>query len=132
MSARRIRTAIAVAVCAVTAGAAAGSASAANYGAIYLDKYNGAAGASWDYPTLYRAQARALRVCRAQGGTRCRPVTWYRNGCGAVAWSTRDGHWGAYGGSRTMKAARTRAMQQCTLRGGGCRVRISACTTRYY
>lgn len=85
-------------------------------GAISLDRHNGAAGYSYNYATLDRASARALQSCRAHGGRRCQRVTWYRNGCGAVAWS-RNGAWGSFGRARTLAVARSRAMRECRRRG---------------
>ncbi|HEX4399312.1 MAG TPA: DUF4189 domain-containing protein, partial [Trebonia sp.] len=61
-------------------------------GAIAVDKHNGAAGSSWNYPTRRAAGRKALTAChsfipRHGGAGRCTIMFWVSNQCAAVvAW----------------------------------------------
>lgn len=132
MGTKALRRLLVIVGLVIVGGASASSASAANYGAIYLDPYNGAGGYSYNYPTLYKASAKALQTCKRYKGTRCKRVTWFRNGCGAVYWDRTNRAWGSFGGARTMYAAKVKALQQCRRHGQACRMRLAACTTRRY
>jgi Domain of unknown function (DUF4189) len=54
------------------------------YGAIAYSPDTGSAGYSYNYHSRFDAEAIALRHC-GRDGTGCRIVTWFRNGCGALA-----------------------------------------------
>jgi hypothetical protein len=111
-------------VCAalVCLGAAPAGAAPARYGAIAVDRAAGARGVSWDYPSRAAAERRAVAECARAG---CRPVVWFRDGCGAVA---TDGPRLAWGVAPTRARARALARHACGR--SGCRVIAWGCTSR--
>lgn len=69
------------------------------FGAIAVDKHNGAAGWSWNYPTQRAAERKALAAChsfipRHGGGGRCTIMFWVSNQCAAVVAWKRSRHGG--------------------------------------
>jgi hypothetical protein len=101
------------------------------FGAIAVDRTDGAYGFSLDYPTRAGAERRALRECRIHAGSPgCRTVVWVRDGCASVAVRRReDGSLArvSWGIGTTRRQAQVRARTKC---GAQCRVLAWTCTTR--
>ncbi|WP_330229538.1 DUF4189 domain-containing protein [Nocardia sp. NBC_00508] len=77
-----------------------------NYGAIALSTSTGLIGYSYDYPDSASAQRRAVSSC---GAADCSTVVWFRNGCGAVAYSSNSGSW-SWGYASSRRAAQGQAL----------------------
>jgi hypothetical protein len=121
---RRGRVAMVALACAALAiaGAVPAAAAPARFGAIAVDRASGARGVSWDYPSRVAAETRAVSECGRRG---CRPVVWFRDGCGAVA---TNGSRLAWGVAPTKGRARALARKACDR--SGCRVIAWGCTSR--
>ncbi|WP_280253360.1 DUF4189 domain-containing protein [Nocardia abscessus] len=78
-----------------------------NYGAIALSTSTGLIGYSYDYPTSSAAQQRAVSSC---GAADCESVVWFRNGCGAVAYSSGSGSW-SWGYASSRRSAQSQALR---------------------
>lgn len=109
----------------------AASQTAPYFGAIAVDRSDGAYGFSLDYPTRAGAERRALRECRIHADSSgCRTVVWVRDGCASVAVRRRENGslarvtWGI---GTTRRPAQVRARTKC---GPQCRVLAWTCTTR--
>lgn len=99
-----------------------------NFGAIAFSPSTEIYGYSRDYALQSDAESRALKECRAAGGSKdCEVVLWFRNTCGALA---SDGE-GAYGAewAETALQAQNRALAYCAEQTSrSCSVRFSLCT----
>ncbi len=98
---------------------------AANYGALAYSHDNGSYGYSYDFSTQWAADERARQEC----GYGCKIVVQFHDACAAYA----TGHGTNYGWAveSTSQTAKDRALYECSIRGGGCAVRVWGCTTRY-
>jgi hypothetical protein len=102
------------------------SAGAAGYGALAIDDNQGSRhGFSYDYPTAYAAQERALQEC----GAGCTIVNTFETGCAAYAADQAPGStvygWGT---STTRADAERIAMDFCWQYGGTqCLIRVWGC-----
>lgn len=105
-----------------TSGALAGE---PFYGAISYSPSSGATGWGYDFRDRDDAAEAAQRNCR-RFASDCKVVTWFKDGCGAVAANAEDfeGAW-----SRSRDDALTRAMFRCLVNGPGCSVVRWVCTT---
>ncbi|MFI9510189.1 DUF4189 domain-containing protein [Nocardia sp. NPDC052566] len=74
------------------------------YGAIAVSSSTGRYGYSYDYPSYAAAEGRALSGC---GAGDCKVLVSWRNGCGALAYSSK--YWSA-GAASTLPAARSKAL----------------------
>lgn len=97
----------------------------AGYGAIAYSPSSGAYGYSYNYPSRYTAESRALNECAARGGG-CRVMVWFRNACGALATGAGRAYGWAWNTSRS--AARARALAECRARTSGCYIRVLVCS----
>ena len=85
-------------------------------------------GVSWNRDTRDRARDAAVEACVAGGGTDCTELTWFQNGCGALALDQHGAAQGKSGMSR--EQAEARALKTCEAAGGsGCTVVGSACAS---
>lgn len=77
-----------------------------------------------NFPSRTSATRAVQRACRG----RCTRVLTFRNSCGAYA----TGMHGQYGWGNALSgpAARAIAMRECSMRGGGCSIRVWGCTSR--
>lgn len=84
-------------------------------------------GFAWNHSDRAEAEAAALNACSATGGADCAVLSWFRNGCGALA---MDRYGRAQGNSaRSRERAEARAMRGCEAGGGsGCAIVESLCT----
>ena len=84
-------------------------------------------GYGYDYPTMRKAEQKALKEC----GRGCSIVLRFRTGCGAYAADQTPG--GTVNGTGTAgdsESAQDRALDQCRDRGGvECSVRVWACNS---
>ena len=83
-------------------------------------------GFAWDYPSRDEAQEAAMNACLDSGGWECTVLSWFQNGCGALA---IDQYGMAQGkGARSHEQAEARAVRTCEAAGGvGCAVVESQC-----
>lgn len=103
------------------------SAAADKYGSIAYSPSTGAKGWSFDHHSRYGAEHHALAQCGKHAGD-CKVVTWFVNGCGALAIGQTNYHatWG-----RSRYAAEHNALHGCKKAGGyGCKVVAWSCTAR--
>ena len=95
-----------------------------NWGAIAYSYATGRYGFAYDYASQAAAINSAVDRCKAND---CKAVVWFVNSCGAFAQGSRAYGWGI-GNSRA--AAEEKALAECRKRGGGCGIKVWACTTR--
>lgn len=95
------------------------------YGAIAYSPSTRAHGYSYDYPTRWEAEDRALAECRRHAGDCLIPV-WFRNACGALA-TGPSGYGSGWGTNRNL--AESYALQTCRRHSGGCSIMRWVCTT---
>ena len=126
---RSLRT-LAIALVAALPFAAAPAHAQDAHGAIafgHSDKAQAAAyGFAWNYSSQDEAQTAARNACSAAGGADCAVLSWFRNGCGALAMD----RYGRAEGTSAMSEdrAEARAMQTCQSGGGsGCSIVAAAC-----
>lgn len=112
------RAACAAMVCAATTIAGAGAA-LADYGAIAFSSQTGAHGYSYNAGSRGQAERVALANCRSYGRG-CRVVIYFRNACGALA--VGAGYGSGYAWAPDRFSAERRALQECSVRTGGCQV----------
>ncbi|MGQ4597618.1 DUF4189 domain-containing protein [Nocardia sp. R6R-6] len=98
--------ALAAAGTALAVSAPAAHAYTDNYGAIALSTSTGLIGYSYDYPDSASARRRAVSSC---GVGDCSTVVWFRNGCGAVAYSSGTGTW-SWGYASSRRSAQGQAL----------------------
>lgn len=81
------------------------------------DQDNGVAyGFAWNFPAKGMARAEAVNACIASGGTNCMQLTWFQDGCGALA---MDQHGNAQGKpGMTLEQAEAWALRACKAAGG--------------
>lgn len=91
---------------ALAVSAPAANAYTNNYGAIALSTSTGLIGYSYDYPNSAAAEQRAVNSC---GAADCQSVVWFRNGCGAVAYSSDTGTW-SWGYASSRRSAQGQAL----------------------
>lgn len=104
-----------------------GSAAAADYyGAIAYSPSTGADGWAKDHPSRRAAQRAAVEAC-SRHAEDCRPLFWFKNGCGALAVGA-DAKAG-WGWGTTQKLADREAMKACGKQVKGCKVTRQVCTT---
>lgn len=106
--------------------AAAGAASADNFGAIAYSNTTGAYGYSYDHRSRGSAEVRAMSECRARGRG-CKVAIWFKNACGSVAAGSNG--WGSAWAS-TRRDAERAAIRNCSRYTGGCRTVAWTCTSR--
>ena len=84
-------------------------------------------GIAWSFESHDAAKEAARSECIAQGGTDCREIAWFANGCGALA-LTADGSFAAGGGGESIALAEQDALMRCeSANGGACRVEAAQC-----
>lgn len=98
------------------------------HGAIAFAIDNGAYGVSSDFSSRAGAERAALRQCQSHGGQGCKIVVWFKNGCGGLAVSQRNG-FGA-GWAESAEEAREMALDGCYRYNPTCRGEKVVCTTR--
>jgi Domain of unknown function (DUF4189) len=91
------------------------------FGAIAYSQSNGRFGSSWGFS--FEAEERALSACNR---TDCRPVLWFRNGCGALARARNGAYVTAW--SSSMYEARRLVSNHCTREWGSCKLICSVCS----
>jgi hypothetical protein len=106
-------------------GVSGSMASAENhrFGAIAYSKSTGRFGSSWQVPNQFDAEERAVSACNRPD---CRPVVWFKNGCGALARARNGAIVYAWSGSIT--DAKLRASNRCTAQWGSCKLICSVCS----
>ena len=84
-------------------------------------------GFAWNYATADEAKAAAHNACTAAGGANCTVLSWFQNGCGALA---MDRYGRAQGNSAMSEdRAEARAMRGCEAGGGsGCAIVAAVCS----
>jgi hypothetical protein len=95
-----------------------------SYGAIAYSDSTMAHGWSRDHPSRDAAEKAANLGC-AKFADDCRPVLWFRNGCGALAIGS-DGPGWDWG--KTQAAADRAALRACAKRSKACTVQRRVCT----
>ncbi|RTL60522.1 MAG: DUF4189 domain-containing protein [Hyphomicrobiales bacterium] len=98
------------------------------FGAISYSPSTGATGWGTDFPTREGAAAASQRNCR-QYADDCEVVTWFKDGCGALAANAEDfeSAW-----SPSKDDAEQRALRRCRASGRGCTVIRWVCTTNSF
>lgn len=104
-----------------------------SYGAIYFDAGKGLVGIGEAQKNRRGARKQALQHCRSKGGTDCKEVLWYSNGCAAVAWGPGKAGQGftmEVRSQATVGAAVAAAKQACAPNSasGECEVFYSGCS----
>lgn len=99
---------------------------AKSYGAIAYSKKNGAYGYAHGWTNQKKAEAVALKNCKANGPG-CEVQVWYYDSCGAVASDGRNVTWGRAG---TPGAAVRQALDRCNQKWfkGTCESKVSDCS----
>ncbi|MEV6768335.1 DUF4189 domain-containing protein [Nocardia sp. NPDC051030] len=115
---------VAVAGTLLAGTAAPASADAVYNGAIALSPSTGHYAYSTDYDSMPEAKAEAMRVC---GFNDCRVVSWFSNGCGAIAYSSRAGLY-TYGAAYSRTEAKNQALNK---NRSGATIIHWSCTTGY-
>jgi hypothetical protein len=100
------------------------AAAADYYGAIAFSQDTGSVGYSNDYGTRAGAEERA----RAECGSDCEVVLWFRNACGALATGDDNGYGTGWAASR--REAEQVALSNCNANAENCSVNRWVCTTR--
>jgi hypothetical protein len=98
------------------------------HGAIAFGIDNGAYGVSSDFGSRAGAEHAALRLCRSYGGQGCKIVVWFKNACGGLAISQRNG-FGA-GWAESAEEAREMALDGCYRYNPTCQGEKVVCTAR--
>jgi hypothetical protein len=95
------------------------------FGAIAYSQSTGAHGWAKDHPSRETAERAALSAC-AENANDCRPLFWFKNGCGALAVdaSAKAG----WGWGTTQKLADAEAVKACRKQAKGCKIRRQVCT----
>jgi serine/threonine-protein kinase len=95
------------------------------FGAIAYSTSSGAHGWAKDHASRANAEKAALAAC-AKHAKDCKPVLWFKNGCGALAVSQKVYGWGW---GTTQKLADTEANKACAKHAKACKVTLQVCTT---
>ena len=95
------------------------------FGAIAYSTSTGAHGWAKDHPSRADAQKAARAAC-GKHAKDCKPVLWFKNGCGALAVSEKIYGWGW---GTTQKLADGEAIKACAKHGKACKVSLQVCTT---
>ena len=95
------------------------------FGAIAYSPRTGADGWAKDHPSQGAAERAALAACSASADD-CRGILWFKNGCGALAVSSKVYGWGW---GTTQALADTEAIKACAKHALGCKVTRQICTT---
>ena len=96
------------------------------YGSIAYSESTGATAWSTNYSTRGAAERRATRECESYVGSGdCKPIVWVRNACAALATADNRAHGWAWNTRRDL--ATQRALEECSKRGGSCRIRHVIC-----
>jgi serine/threonine-protein kinase len=95
------------------------------FGAIAYSTSTGAHGWAKDHPNRAAAQKAARAAC-SKHAKDCKPVLWFKNGCGALAVSEKIYGWGW---GTTQKLADGEALKACAKRGTACKISLQVCTT---
>ncbi|ALN58159.1 hypothetical protein GLE_2811 [Lysobacter enzymogenes] len=104
-----------------------------SYGAVFFDAEKGLVGIGEGQKNRRRARKEALQHCQSKGGTDCKEVLWYSNGCAAVVWGPSKSGQGFTMETRsqaTLGAAVASAKQACAPNSasGECEVFYSGCS----
>ncbi|UZW63074.1 DUF4189 domain-containing protein [Lysobacter enzymogenes] len=104
-----------------------------SYGAIFFDAEKNLVGVGEAQKNRRRARKQALEHCQSKGGTACKEVLWYSNGCAAVVWGPAKSGQGiamAVRSQATRRAAVAEATQACApdSASGECEVFYSGCS----
>ena len=94
------------------------------------DQSNGVAyGFAWNFPARETALAEAVNACITSGGANCMQLTWFQDGCGALA---MDQHGNAQGRpGMTLEQAEARAFRACEAADGAeCDIVGSLCAAQ--
>ncbi|TCL01611.1 uncharacterized protein DUF4189 [Shimia isoporae] len=106
---------------------AAGASAAGECG---LDYCWGAVGigpnGAWGYSHSQYSEREARNVVQSECGGNCDVVQTFYNTCGALSEGS-EGNWG-FGWANTRDAAEETSIGYCEDHGGGCRVRVWACS----
>lgn len=94
------------------------------FGAIAYSPSSGADGWSKDQPSRGAAQRAAVEGCKRHAED-CKPVVWFKNGCGALAVGGKAYGWGW---GKTQALADTEAMNACSKHAKSCKVTRKVCT----
>ena len=95
------------------------------YGAIAYSESTKSHGWSKDHPSREAAEKAATTGC-AKFASDCRPVLWFRNGCGALATGTQGPGW-EWGTDQT--TADRAALRACAKQSTACTVKRRVCTS---
>ena len=95
------------------------------FGAIAYSTSTGAHGWAKDHASRAAAQKAARAAC-SKHAQDCKPVLWFKNGCGALAVSDKIYGWGW---GTTQKLADGEAIKACAKHGKACKVSLQVCTT---
>ena len=94
------------------------------FGAIAYSPASGANGWAKDHPSREAAERAAVKGCR-QHAKDCKPILWFKNGCGALAVSAKVYGWGW---GSTQKLADAEAIKACAKHAKNCKVTRQVCT----
>jgi hypothetical protein len=98
-----------------------------HWAAVAISRSTMKAGASHGQNSQEEAEQTALGICRRNGPTDCRVLTWASNGCVALALGSPSGKFG-YGPATNRREAAAVAMRQCRAGGGtNCVVITASC-----
>jgi serine/threonine-protein kinase len=96
----------------------------ARFGAIAYSESTGRFGSSWHLANRSDAEVQAVSLCNRAD---CRPVVWFRNGCGALARARNGAVVYAWSGA-SLSDAKLRASNRCTAQWGSCKLICSVCS----
>ncbi len=100
--------------------------STSSYGSIAYSKSTGVTGWSTNYSTRSNAERIATRKCENYAGSGdCQPIVWVRNACAALATADNRAYGWAWNNRRDL--AMSRALEECSKRGGSCKIRHVVC-----
>lgn len=94
------------------------------FGAIAYSESSGRFGSSWRVANRGDAEQQAVSACNRPD---CRPVVWFRNGCGALARARNGAVVYAWSGG-WLADAKLRASNRCTAQWGSCKLICSVCS----
>ena len=94
------------------------------FGAIAYSESSGRFGSSWQLGSQFDAEERAVLACNRPD---CRPVVWFKNGCGALARARNGAIVYAWSGA-SLTDAKLRASNRCTAQWGSCKLICSVCS----
>lgn len=94
------------------------------FGAIAYSPSSGADGWSKDHRSRKAAERAAVEGCRRHAED-CKPVVWFKNGCGALAVGGKAYGWGW---GTTQALADGEAVKACSRHAKACKVTRKVCT----